>query len=75
MSRVHLILMAVKWQIESSSALWILGIVSYLLYSSMIKVMGDVLSMTLDDMDIYMLLSIPVTMDYPAMALHHVPFQ
>lgn len=38
MSRVHLILMAVKWQIESSAILWILGIVSYLLCSSTIYI-------------------------------------
>lgn len=44
MSRVHLILMAVKWQIESSAALWILGLISYLLCSNMIKVMENVLN-------------------------------
>lgn len=52
MSRVHLILMAIKWQIESNTAHWILGIDSYLLCSNMIKVIGDVLSMWSDDTDI-----------------------
>lgn len=44
MNRVHLILMTVKWQIESSAALWIFSIISYLLWSNMIKVMENVLN-------------------------------
>lgn len=50
-SRFLLIIIAAKWQIERSAALWISGIYSYLLCSNMIKAIGDVPSMWLDGTD------------------------